>query len=1402
MRQLTRYCLLLLMLSGVAEVTLSQSREYIYDHYKVSNGLIMDNVYRICIDSEGHAWITTYNGLQKYNGYEFMTYTSDPQVAGSLSSNYVEDIFEDRSGDMVVVLEDGIDIYDKRTGSFTNLVSGLSFAAARRNEISRQPLALQDRSGAIWVNCNNQLVKINADKRSFITFEDDYRGRFILNPDSTCLVIITDTVLKKYHLEKKVLNLSDVGDIPAPVSIQRLNTLFYDSGKNCWVGTSEGLFLYDETNNVFLDPAGKGLIAPAFSSLFTGKGITSIYEDYKHDLWIASGTQLYRLERQSGTVETLRHEMDNPNSILDGQITGIHGDRHSGIIWLTYLNKGITRINIRNRNFRTYRFRTGEQDGLGGNTVRSIFKDDSGVIWVGLYNNGLDRIDTRTGRITHYSHQEADRGTVCSNYISALYRDENDRLWVGSHDNGLCFADQVSSGTLRFRKPDFLNQNEEIYHILGDSLGRIWIGTRYGLGMYDYGTGSYQWILEEHNIQSFLIDGTTLWLATWNHGVCKLVFDGQEFESPRPRFDRERSLYYPTAGMGEGEGPDDRKQGSGLMNCISIYQDIHSRIWVGTFSMGLAKVDEKDGSLSYTLYDVHSGAPGNAIYGILGDREGNIWVSSEKGLGKFDPGQETFENFYREDGLLSDYFMWKAYHEAGDGELFFGCMEGLNLFYPDQIERDTVTAKIHFSEFRIQNRLVEGGDTVNGNVIMTTHINYADQLELNHANNRNFSFSFYATGPVNHQRIQYRYMLEGFDQDWNTDRSGNRMAVYNGLPPGTYLFKVMASTQEHFRDGSSREIRLTILPPWWKTRLAYTLYILIVLLLVFVIAHSLIRFIGLKHELQYNERLHQAKLMFFTNISHEFKTPLSLIRAPLNDILNQKELTPKNRKNLQVARHNADNLLNLVNELLEFRRTDTGVSRLRAEKVEMAGFLKEIVEDFECMAEQKKVQFYFNIPEEPRQVWVDREKFRKIINNLLENALKYTEAEGLVTLSLLPQPVNFKFRPDFHTLQLNNTRKNTDYVGILVSDTGVGISGESLPKVFERFYQIEAERASHHIGSGIGLALVKNLVLMHHGEIRIGSERGVGTEILVMFPLGDRHLGPDDLLAPLVADSFLQAQAGRQPAEEPDRLMQENREAQEDLLPRILIVEDHDKLRNYLRDQLSAEYRIMEAPNGAEALKIMHRVKPDLVITDWIMPVMDGEALIRTIRSNERLSTIPVILLTGKGDHSEHLKGLDMGADLVVPKPFSIQLLNSQVKRAVENNRSRIRQYAMVTEENINEIHEVRQSDFIGQLDRIILSNLRETNLNAGFLAREMGVSRTVLYEKVRVATGVPIGVYIQKTRLKRAIRLMLYENRPISEVYVMVGFSSSSYMIRLFRKHYQTTPGEYIRSMLKASSN
>jgi signal transduction histidine kinase/DNA-binding response OmpR family regulator len=949
-----------------------------------------------------------------------------------------------------------------------------------------------------------------------------------------------------------------------------------------------------------------------------------------------------------------------------------------------------------------------------------------------------------------------------------------------------------------FKRALFLHDLEEIYHIQEDSLGRIWFGTRFGLGMYNYTTDAFHWILTGHNVQAFVIEEHEIWMATWNHGLCMLNFRPAGFGDDRPVFDSTRSVFSPEREQAQAQAKGAGRDPGGPRNCISIYRDDNQITWLGTYETGLVRAAETGEGISFTTYDMSAGAPSNAVYGVSGDEQGYIWISTQQGLGRFDPDRERFDNFYREDGLLSNFFMWKAYHRASDGELYFGSVDGLNMFYPGQIRIDTVKPRLFISELRIHNRLVESGDTLNGDRILSRHIAYQDTITLNHWN-RDFSFGFYATGHPNPKKLIYSYILEGFDKEWNENAPGNRNATYNNLSPGTYQFRVRVTESNTEWYGRYSAKVVVVMPPWWKTRLAYIGYILLLSGLIFLITRSLIRFLGLKQELIYNEKLHQSKLMFFTNISHEFKAPLSLIKAPLNEILNEKELSPHNRKNLNVAKQNADNLLNLVDELMEFRRTDTGVSKLRAEKIELTEFVREIVDQFEYLAKQKGVHFYFNIPNDPVTLWADKEKLRKIINNLLENAFRYTSREGLVTLSIMRSPSRFGFKPNYHTLQLNQSKKEMTYAGIVVSDTGVGISRESLPKIFDRFYQIEAERASHHIGSGIGLALVKNLVLMHQGEIQVASERGMGTEILVLLPLGDSHL-KDEQKTVVMYESPIGGSSENEniPVTAGPATVQKEVPG----LPGILLVEDHEELRQYLVENLSDEYRFYEASNGAEGLEILKEQRPDLIITDWIMPEMDGAAFIEAIRTDDKTSSIPVILLTAKDEVKDWQDGLEMGADQVIPKPFNLQLLRTQLRRIIANNRNRIRKYSLATRENLADFQEDSDARFIEQVEHIINEHIGDTGLNAAMIARELGVSRTSLYDRIRVLTGQTIGECIQKTRLEQAVKLMLYKNITVSEVYVMVGFSSSSYLIRLFKKYYQTTPKEYVRNYLRTAPN
>ncbi len=983
-----RYFLIPVLIAFCGTPVISQDKEYIYDHYNISNGLISDNVYKIFMDGTGYTWILTYNGLQKYNGYEFETYTSKPGTTGSLSNNFVVDIFEDREGDMIIVLDDGIDIYHKQTGRFVNLLSHLPFAEFKRNEISRQASVAQDKTGSIWTTCHNRLVRIGHSKEDFFVYPDEFMGNFTLNADSSALLIITENTLKRYDLGTKTIAATPLADIPSPVSVSGLNAIFCDSRGICWVGTSGGLLTYDEKSSRFLEPR---LVFPS-NSIFSRRPfrekITAIYEDYNSAIWVASGNTLFRIDRETGDVKILRHELENRNSILDEQITGIYGNKY-GTIWVTYLNEGFTSININTQNFRSYRFRAGNDHSLGGRTVRSVFRDSRGYIWAGLYNDGLDRIDPQTGSIRHFKNDPGSENTVCSNYISSLFIDSRGRIWVGSHDNGLCYADNAFGDRLKFRRPPFLNSNDEIYHILGDRLGRIWFGTRSGLGMFDYASGSFQWILKAYNVQSFVFDENTVWIASWNYGLCRLDFNADQFGSACPEFDTITSVNFRVKHP-FGSVPA-KTAAEGIQNCISIFQDGSSNVWLGTYDKGLAKATIKGQECSYEFYDESRGAPGNAVYGVLGDEEGNIWISTEHGIGKFDPVSEYFENYTREDGLLSDYFMWKAYHRSADGEMIFGSVDGLNLFYPGEIHKDTLPSRVLISELKIQNQAVNYGDTVNGEVVLHKHITCQDTLILNYRNNT-LSFEFFAPGRFNPGKIRYEHTLAGYDDGWIAHDKGNRVAGYNKLPPGTYYFRVrQADTNGKTKNGYS-EKKIILLPPWWKTKLAYTAYLMIIASLLFLITHSLYRFLKLKHELIYNEKLHQSRMMFFTNISHEFKTPLSLILAPLTEVLSGSQISIQVRRNLRMAMQNAEGLYGLINELLEFRRTEAGISRLRPEQIELTSFVTLAARQFEYVAEQKKIAFFINIPEERLNVWVDRQKFSKIINNLIENALKYTRS--------------------------------------------------------------------------------------------------------------------------------------------------------------------------------------------------------------------------------------------------------------------------------------------------------------------------------------------------------------------------------------------------------------------------
>jgi signal transduction histidine kinase/ligand-binding sensor domain-containing protein/DNA-binding response OmpR family regulator len=1363
----------------------------LFTHFNIQNGLIMNNVEYVYIDREGFVWIGTYAGMQRFDGYEFRDFTYDPEEDNSISDNFISSLFEDDSGNLWIGTQaNGLDVFNKKTEVFRNFRNepGMTNSLAGNHIPRASKVITEDREGFIWVNTENGLNRISPVDFRIESYYGDLAGQLIYDESGPSLWIGGDQ-LKRFDLSTRKLSYYNTGPV---------KSIIQDSRGSLWLGTSKGALVMDPKENDPV-PLKDHLEYNGYSTRMNEDWMTqpldNFYEDFRDNIWFSTRDQVVILDRTRQSVEVLSHEPDNDNSLHEGTISGIYGNK-TGVIWISYLNQGLSKVNINLKRFNVYRNIPGDPNSLSGNAIRSVFKDDREHLWVGTYDHGLNRINLNDNRVEHYRHQSSDPGSIVSDYITAIYVDPRQRLWIGSFENGICYADNIyRPGKLQFRR-EVLLEETEIHEFTEDRSGKIWISTQYGFYLFDgnefshYGEKANQLgKVRNLNIQSVVYEPPNLfWLATWNSGLCRLTVSS----------DPELSTV---------NGPDEIEVFDHLKDVnsnfidnkfITIHRTESGTLWLGSYLNGLIRVDESGAGLRFIKYDKSSGAPDNSVYGLTSDHQGNLWISTNNGLGRFDPETEQFRNYGMSDGLQSNSFIWDSYFCSSDGQLFFGGINGLNVFYPENIVDNTELPKIFISKLIINNENVGIGDEINGNVILTKDIRYTPQITLTHKEPV-FSLEFTAMDNINPHEVMYKYRLDGFDEDWIRTGAEQRYVRYTNLNPGTYVFNVMASNSDGVWNDEPASLEIMILPPWWQTWWAILGYSISFALLLLVFRHLILGRAQLIHEAKVEhlerektEEMYQMKMRFFTSISHEFRTPLTLVLGPLNKII--KNLLNDSRFTREVAtiRRNSDRLFRLIDQVIEFRKIETNKIKLNASEKDIVSFVRDLVDSFEEIAYQRSIDLSFKSEFSACLLWYDENKVDKIVYNLLSNAFKFTPDRGRIYVTLAG-PVKIP--------------ENGECIELKIEDNGIGISEQDLDHIFDRYFRVEKPHRFVHTGSGIGLSLARELTEMHGGRIEVSSKLGKGTRFSVQLPLGKDHLKEDQIVEHIQDENgevmMVRPFAMTDEHEYIDKYSPAGPQLDQSDLPLLLIVDDDPELRAFIKNNFIQDYIVIEAENGEEGFEMALKNNPDMIISDIMMPVMDGIELCRKIKSDIKTSHIPLILLTAKAEVENEIEGLDVGADAFVTKPFTIKLIEAQMHNILENRKNLRKKFSkeMILQPTDIAITSI-DAELLQKAINSVEKHMSDTEFSVDTFTKEMGMSRSRMHRKLKALTEQSTSEFIRSIRLKRALSLLEKSRMSIEEVAYSVGFNSTAYFTKCFRTQFGKTPSEFIKSNLGPESS
>lgn len=1359
------YCFLI----GSTPVMKAQTGKFYSTDKELSNSLI-NAVYQ---DRKGFIWIATENGLNKFDGTRFSIYRHNATDSTSLKNNYVRTLFEDSRGNFWIGCINGLQRYDRATDNFHELF--ISRKDGRKNPHITS--IIERRNGDLWIATSGQGA-ISLKKNS--------------NPAS-------------FHIETELTDR---------IGSNYLNVIFEDSRQNLWIATEEkGLYRYS--------PESKELKSYKAPYHIAGDDVSAICEDAHGQIFVGTLTKgLFRLSsRQEGNFEPVlyqnRMNLNIRTLIIDTRgklIIGTDGEGvkeyqpqqdiivdseinagpfdfskskvHSLIedkdhnLWLGIFQKGLILVPGISNKFDYYGYKSIHNNTIGSSCVMAIHTDEQATIWIGTDNDGLYAINDQGKQLRHYTHQAGNPQSVPGT-ILCLYEDSNQELWLGSYFDGLARINKQTGtcqdvtsllqGNLNAGKP-------KVSCIIEDKNKNLWVGT--------YGSGLYKINLPTQHVTYY--ESTRNENDDWS--INRLPNDWISYLLE----DKEGMIWIGTyKGLAVLNPQTDnfinyKKQNNLLPGYVvySLLESSNGEIWAGT-SEGLVCLN-KD-RLTPVLFTTADGLPSDIICGLAEDEKKNIWISTHQGISKLNPPEKKFINYYAGDGLQGNEFTRTAVFKDKRGKIFFGGTNGVTAFYPQDITEIKKEMNVLITGFHVANRPVKKGDKSGNNVITDTAVMDTEQFTLAY-NENTFSIDFSVLEFSNPDRISYQYKIKELGDEWISTQPGTNRVTYSSLKPGKYTFSVQARDHNNF--SNIRTVTIAITPPWYQTWWAKVIWGCLGALLIYALTMYILSRIRHRQEVmrqKHMEQINEAKLQFFINISHEIRTPMTLIISPLEKLL--AEHSEKQPVYLMIYR-NAQRILRLINQLMDIRKLDKGQMHLKFRETDIVGFINDLMQTFNYQAQKKNITFTFEKELEGAdslKVWIDLNNFDKVLMNVLSNAFKYTHEGGNIEVSLKTG----------HNDAYRGALK--DYFEIDITDNGIGIDKNKIEQIFERFYQIDNDMTQSNFGTGIGLHLSRSLVELHHGIIKAENrEDGQGTRFVIRLPLGSNHLKAEELENPeetgseptisqLPKDSIYET--------EEENKTNEYRKPKAKTRYRVLIVEDDEEMRRYIRSELDSDFRIYECTNGREGLETILKEKPDLVISDVMMPEMDGITLCRKIKQNININHIPIILLTAKSKAEDQIEGLEIGADAYIVKPFNTELLRTTISNLIAN-RERLRGKLVgeqQVEEKITKI-EMKSNDEIlmSKVMKTINDHLADPTLNVEMLAANVGMSRVHMHRKLKELTNQSARDFIRSIRLKQAANLLREKNLSVSEVAYATGFSNLSHFSNTFRDFYGISPSEY----------
>ena len=1317
-------------------------------------------------DNAGFLWIGTADGLFRYDGTNVVRYVHKARERATLTHNAVKVIAEGPDKRIWIGTAQGLCVYDRENDNFISVDS----IKGSQNFLSNRyitGLDFDDR-GHLWIGTHGGGINVyDPENLKFIYLNDDASQGVLPSTSFVTAVLAVDNVI--WCATKGGLILFDASSkrkMPSAIessafNFNQIGDMAMDNAGNVWIGILTGEIIKATPKNGYY----------SFQKVY---GVNYRDESSRHNLTLCFDSRgkllaggenagMNIIDAKTNTVTSLTAKEGAVGQLPVNSVRRIYTDS-SGKVWIGTIGSGVFRLDSEPKTFREWPAITKARAELGSKEARAFAEDREGNIWVAYHGLGLAVLNPITRSVVTY--QDINQKLQNKNVTSVIC-DRQGFLWLGAAGTGVLKIDPQRHSVEKYAVVSDGFGNDRVSCLYEDRAGIIWAGTA-GSGLFYFDSVKKMFRSATERTKgnhipytayvSCMIEDSegTFWVGTL-YGLYALTHKSQTTFTYR--------VFFPSDSIGHMAG--------GQVH--AIIEDRKKNLWIATGDNGLSL--KAAGKKSFRNFGIEDGLVSSTTRSIQIDRDENLWIGGNMGLSKMDIESETFNNYSTEDGLLSNNFCTNASLRSSSGEFYFGTIKGFNAFYPDSINAVQNRLSLYLSDLKINNQSVK--PKVAGSPL-DKHISLTSKLDLTYEQ-RSFSIDFAAID-FSQSAPLFCYKLEGFDKSWNCSVTA-RNATYTNLDPGHYVFLVKAGHRENISDETPLRLEITIQQVIWKRWWAISLYFIFAFVVIYVFVKIRIERLKMKNQIAMErvarEREHElgeSKTEFFTNISHEFRTPLSLVLMPLESLVHTDEVPVPLRERISTAYKNAERMMRLVNELMDFTKAESGNHQLNIQHGELLRLITETASAFTEVADRRNIKFLVTANVERLQGWYDRDKLERILFNVLSNAFKFTANGGEIRLDVSTKHA-----------AIEGTLYNC--VELRIVDNGIGISADEIPRIFDKFYQAKSSTRISTPGTGIGLSLTKALVEMHRGSITVESIPERETIFTILLPIDAKayHLNEVSQTPVDVFDS-----------QTPVQLMATTNNVEEDggsAKAEVLIVEDNAELREYLVRELKNEYSVIEAMDGDEGYAIAMERVPDLIISDIMMPGKSGIELCHVIKTEVSTSHIPFILLTAKATVDDQITGVSTGADLYVTKPFNIRYLMAQIHQIIESRKvlySKFSQdvYLMPGKVANNEIDQA----FLQKAIDHIVNNLQDSQLGVHSLADLFNASRVQIYRKIKALTGKSVVEFIRMVRIKQAIKLMDTHKFTLSEIAYQTGFSSSSYFTRCFKDEYGKTPSEYLQ--------